>query len=191
MRLTPWSMARWSARRLSSSLAPIHIVPPMPQAPNPRADTSHPVRPSRRFSIIFYRSPWLDSAMTRPAARNQTRGVRVAVTAGALRDQNAGRARIVGGHTPCSLGVVRAGSQAEQRDRRREGPGRLAGSGGGRVRRAGPRGRSARVLGAVLARIFLVDQARSSSSRWMSPVTSAFPSPTYMSISLRTPNSGR
>jgi dolichyl-phosphate-mannose-protein mannosyltransferase len=34
-------------------------------------------------------------------------------------------------------------------------------------------------------------QARSSSSRWMSPVTSARPSPTYMSISLRTPNSGR
>jgi len=34
-------------------------------------------------------------------------------------------------------------------------------------------------------------QASSSSSRWMSPVTSAVPSPTYMSISLRTPNSGR
>jgi len=34
-------------------------------------------------------------------------------------------------------------------------------------------------------------QARRRSSRWMSPVTSAALSPTYMSISLRTPNSGR
>jgi hypothetical protein len=34
-------------------------------------------------------------------------------------------------------------------------------------------------------------QASRRSSRWMSPVTSAASSPTYMSISLRTPNSGR
>ena len=34
-------------------------------------------------------------------------------------------------------------------------------------------------------------QARRRRSRWMSPVTSAASSPTYMSISLRTPNSGR
>src|SRR5438876_5338170 len=46
MKLTPRSTARRSARRLSSSSAPIHIPLPMPQAPKPISETISPVRPS-------------------------------------------------------------------------------------------------------------------------------------------------
>src|SRR5690606_22914759 len=57
MKVTPKSMARWSARRDSSSSAPIHSLLPIPQAPKPISDTCRPVRPRIRYSTALASFP--------------------------------------------------------------------------------------------------------------------------------------
>src|SRR4051794_14585937 len=53
MKLTPRSMARCSARTDSSSSAPIHIDPPIPQAPKPISETDNPDFPSGRYCMSW------------------------------------------------------------------------------------------------------------------------------------------
>src|SRR5579863_5339075 len=54
MRLTPNSMARFSALTDSSSVPPSHCFPPIPQAPYPISLTSKPVLPSVRYFMCSY-----------------------------------------------------------------------------------------------------------------------------------------
>src|SRR5918997_804090 len=60
MKLRPRSIARLSAWIDSSSSAPPHCAPPMPQAPYPISDTSMPVLPSGRYSTASD-CPWARS----------------------------------------------------------------------------------------------------------------------------------